>query len=499
MPLAWLVSRARYTIPLFAFSLGCGGGCSSETKASSAATGAGGSTANSTEANGSTTGNGFATGAGGAGGAPCENLECQQVKCDPGVTTTVTGTVYDPGGTLPLYDVVVYVPNATVEPVPDGLTCDQCGAQLSGSPLVSTITDTKGHFTLENVPVGNDIPIVLQVGKWRRQITIPTVAQCVENPLTDVDKTRLPKSSAEGNLPKIALTTGSSDPLFCLLKRIGIDDSEFGIQGSAARIQFYQGANGSNKFDDGFGASPGANFTQATETLWENGWQDYDIVMLSCEGSEIPEAKDGHRVGLRDYLNLGGRAFATHYHYNWMQGDAPDDLKSIATFSPNQNAFDGPVDIDTGFPKGMALADWLEFVDGSSPHGQFSVVDGRRHTQTTSADARIWVRRTPDPIYFSFNAPIGLPDDQQCGRMVFSDIHVSAGAGDPNGSFPSTCSNNPLSEQEKALIFMLFDLSSCIIPDDKPPCPPGLESCTGAGDPTCNGTCIDQCCHVVPQ
>lgn len=142
-------------------------------------------------------------------------------------------------------------------------------------------------------------------------------------------------------------------------------------------------------------------------------------------------------------------------------------------FSSSQNAFAGLVDIDTTFPKGEALADWLDFVDGSSPWSQFNVVDGRRHTQTLDTNiAQTWVTRENDVVYFSFNAPVGAPEEDQCGRMVFSDIHVSVNAGDSNGSFPGACNDNPLSEQEKALIFMLFDLSACIRPDDDPPAPP---------------------------
>jgi len=439
----------------------------------------------------------------GSGGSPpvCDNLECQQVDCaDSAVTTTVTGTIYDPSGTLPIYNVVVYVPNAPVAPIADGLTCDQCDAELSGEPLVSAITDTEGRFTLEDVPVGADIPLVIQIGKWQRIITIPSVAECVENPLTDIDQTRLPKSSAEGHLPRIALTTGSADPLFCLLRRLGIDDSEYGIAGSAARIHFYRGANGADQFDAAFGASPGATLPDGPTTLWNTGWQDYDIVMMSCEGSEIPTPKNGHRSTLRDYLDLGGRVFATHYHYNWFQGDAPADLQSVASFSSNQNAFDGLVDIDTTFPKGLALADWLMFVDGSSPYSQFDVVDGRRHaTSVAMALAQIWVRHMLGTVYFSFNAPIGALPEEQCGRMVFSDIHVSVGAGSPDGDFPSTCNNNPLTEQEKVLLFMLFDLSSCLIPDDDPPCPPGQSPCGEADDPPCGGVCEDGCCEEVPQ
>jgi hypothetical protein len=489
---SWTVLIGGFVVGLLA-PAGCEG-TSSDTEGAAAA-----AAATSTGGQGGT----FDPGEDGGGAAPqCLNLQCQQVVCDGGGTTTVSGTVYDPSGTLPLYNIGVYVPNAPLDPVPDTLSCDKCDATFSGSPLVSAITDTEGKFTLENVPVGADIPLVIQVGKWRRQITIPAVDGCVDNPLTDPQVTRLPKSMAEGNLPRIALTTGEADPLFCLLRRLGIDDNEYGIAGSEARIHFFQGANGAAEFDSGFGASPGATLPSAETTLWNTDWANYDIVLLSCEGAELPGPKDGHRVALRDYIDVGGRVFATHYHYNWFQGDAPADLSHIATFTSEMNQFDNElVDIDQTFPKGVALADWMTFVDGSSPHTQFIVFDGRRHTLTVDeTHARIWVRYLDNTEYFSFNAPIETPEADQCGRMVFSDIHVSAGAGDPQANaFPSACTNDPLTEQEKALIFMFFDLSACIIPDDHPVCPPGQANCGGTNDPVCPGTCVNGCCTEIPQ
>ena len=424
---------------------------------------------------------------GGDGGTkPCTNLCLSQKTCSGGGTTSLSGKVYDPAGKVPLYNVIVYVPNAPVAPIASGASCDRCG-NVSGDPLVSAITDTAGHFQLANVPVGVDFPLVIQVGKWRRQLTIKSVPECADTPLA-ADQTRLPKNHTEGDIPLMALTTGGADALECFLRKVGLEDGEFSVGGGSGRVHFYagspQGNQTTSKFD---GAHGGASFGPA-QAFWSdaNNLATYDIVLLSCEGKTFPETKPQAALdALYDYTSKGGRVFASHWHRYWF--DPQDDnngamlgttkFGNLGTWNDDVT-FPDPIDatVDTSFPKGKAMQDWLGNVGaltGSSLH----IEGSKKNLESVNAtNAQQWITYgAPTAVeYMSFNVPTGVPDDQKCGRAVYSDLHVSAGVGDnPGPAWPGGCMTTELSPQEKALEFMLFDLSSCIQSDQAPPAPPG--------------------------
>ncbi len=135
------------------------------------------------------------------------------------------------------------------------------------------------------------------------------------------------------------------------------------------------------------------------------------------------------------------------------------------------------------FPKGQAMSDWLVNVGASTTPGQLTIQQARDNVSAvTPMMATAWItlqnsnaKVTPDTVEFlSYNAPLNVPDDKVCGRAVFNYLHVSAGAtGDkPGMPFPASCQQSDLSDQEKALEFMLFDLSSCVRNDNTPPQPP---------------------------
>jgi len=411
-------------------------------------------------------------GAGVGAGPTCVDGQCQ-MSCPGGGTTTLSGKVFAPNGTLPLYNAFVYVPSVAVDPFPAGVTCDRCNGQVSGNPIVQTLTGPDGAFTLTNVPVGPKVPLVVQLGKWRRQVTL-NVPACTSTPVT-ADNARLPKNHGEGEIPQMAIATGSADPFECLLLKIGLDPSEITAPTTAnsGRVHFFLGtaAHGTNLSP----AAPSAN------DLYSNlaNLLKYDIVILPCEGA--PVDKGAAAATFVQYLNMGGRLFATHYSYDWLSyTNSPFNVIGKWNLDQAYPSDPYPGTIDTSFPKGMAFSSWMHNVD-PTVNGSFTIVDPRNDLDSVDPKyAQRWISHAGDNkvVHTTFNTPLDAPKDDMgeplyCGRVVFSDFHVSASEVNTpffgDAIFPKDCISGPLTAQEKALTFMLFDLSSCVQPDTQSP------------------------------
>jgi hypothetical protein len=413
-------------------------------------------------------------------------------SCPSGGETALSGTVYDPAGKNPLYGIVVYVPSEPPAAMSTGASCYSCNSLYTGNPIAYAVTDSAGKFTIHGVPDGANIPLVVQVGKWRMQYTLPNVKACqTSDPGALLNaKLTLPPNHKVGDIPSIAIATGGADSLECLLHRVGVDEAEYGPGPSGAgRIHIFYGDGGSN-------TSPAA--PNAWSSLWDKQ-QDlmaYDITLLTCEGHET--TSDGRSAALTpamqqalyDYAQNGGRVFASHYHYAWFDS-GPFGMQNLAMWQTGGQHYDVDPNaliltaLPSGepFPRGVAMQQWLTNVNALTS-GELHIVQARHNALVTAANTASlpWIvtdtsANPPSQTeYFSFDTPFGVAPAEQCGRVVYSDLHVGAASGDyggytdnipSNAVVPTGCGNGDLSPQEKALEFMLFDLSGCITPPDQ--------------------------------
>src|SRR4029079_19680236 len=127
-------------------------------------------------------------------------------------------------------------------------------------------------------PAGRGIPLVVELGSWRYETTID-VQPCVDNPLP-LAPARLPRKQSERIIALTAIATGNVDALECILRKMGIDDSEFTNPSGPGRIHFYR----SNGAAIDTTTPPQADLTGGTSGV--GSWNRYDQILFPCEGMQ---------------------------------------------------------------------------------------------------------------------------------------------------------------------------------------------------------------------
>jgi hypothetical protein len=397
----------------------------------------------------------------------CTHLCLQQETCPDSGTTSISGTVYAPNGVDPLPNVLVYVPNGTVQSFTSGVACGTCDSQITGTPLVQQTTSYDGTFTIDNMPGGSNIPLVIQIGRWRRQVTIPTVTACTNTALPS-SLTHLPQAASTGNdIPLIAIVTGNEDGLECLFRKIGLEDSTFSDPDGTGRVRLFTGAGGA-------GAAYSAS-TPAETSLWgtQAGLDAYDAVFFACQGAEYRQSAMTQQR-LINYANTGGRVLATHYSYVWLFNDAPFsgtadwavDTNELNVFANDpQTAY-----INQSFAGGRLLAEWLQVIGASTIPGQVELGGLRDDFTGVVSPSNLWLNvddatngSVPGlgnvPMLYDFQTPIG--STSQCGHVMFNDFHVEESAGNMGLTFPNECSSTVMTPAEKLMEAMIFNLTAC--------------------------------------
>jgi hypothetical protein len=405
---------------------------------------------------------------------PCTGLCPAQYVCDGG-SATLTGTViagtiaaYLPTGVAngdPVPNVLVYIPNRTAAPYVDPFTtrasetqaqqCSTCGADVSGNPLVETNTSFDGTFTLKNVPVGTTIPVVIQLGRWRRVFTVSTA--CGSNTVNAAGMPagflRMPRTQAEGDIPLTAISTGDVDAMECVLLKMGIDSSEFTLNTTTTpkngRVHIYQG-NGAVA-NTALGTTPGETTLMGTTTA--NGtYNNYDQVILPCWGVDPTTNNSSNAKSTSELANLvtygsnGGHFFATHYSYAWLYNNNP--FSTTAAFNVNHNT---SINSMTGIVSQTAppttpvtnpgvFVEWLNYIKalsnsatGTPPNPADVTIANARHDVNSVVTPSVdWIDGT-DPgdnsamlLHYTFDTPVN--QSAQCGHAIFSDFHVTNSA-----------------------------------------------------------------------
>jgi len=135
--------------------------------------------------------------------------------------TSLAGKVFAPNGTDPLPNVYVYAASK-VNPFPPGNYCNQCNMPLDvWYTHVQSAVDGTFSLDLSSVPFGPDVTFVVNVGRFRKVTKVPVM--CGAN-MTPKAASTLPGKSADGDIPKIAVSTGNVDHLDQILTALGITE-----------------------------------------------------------------------------------------------------------------------------------------------------------------------------------------------------------------------------------------------------------------------------------
>lgn len=340
-----------------------------------------------------------------------------------GKTAEVEGVTYAPNGKLKLSGVLVYWTRTEPDAIPDGVYCDTCVELPEGT---SAISGADGKFSLK-VPAEDDgVYLVAQKGQFRRVRKIN-----VAEDASDLDKelTTLPgrtNTSKGDTIPKIALLDepeGSSlDPIQVALEGLGIEEWD-SFNSDHDRVQ--------------------------------NDLSSYHIAMFPCGAdglSGTPKPADVDAI--RAFVAAGGKIYASDYNLGYASKSFPEFFAS----QPSHHPEDEP----SGSFSDDGLSSWLDAI-GDNPsnatfQGVWSQFNGLQSAMgptpendgsSISLEPKVWAQ-VSDSGFGSGEASISFP--YGCGRGMASIFHVHGG------------DSSNLLQQEKALLYMLLEVSACVTP-----------------------------------
>jgi hypothetical protein len=393
--------------------------------------------------------------------------------------TTVVGTVFAPNGQDPVPNATVYVPTGAPSAFPAGVSCDLCG--VPSGAVTSTTTRFDGGFTLPHVPPGENVKVVIELGRFRRVVTM-SVTACQPN-LAPHDPgsfgVRLPGKdgdlSVDDRVPKIAVATGDYDQIECVLKRMGIE-----------QIDLYD-----DRYQGTLPATQGKFFDLLNDRA---KLEAYNLVVVNCTYSDFePKLTPAVLANLEHYVGAGGRLYATDWAYDFI-GQVPAfapylcyvpggvDGSSPPTSCPGAPQPMGTAHSNTPWstaatPRDPTLTSWLGVFPSTLVNGQVAVAynfvvidrvgDPQMYPTTvwldgdaTDPNALPQLSKGTRPMTVTF-------DYKQCGRVHYSTYNTEPNAIPADTAqfrYPGCDGRTAFNPQERLLEYLIFETAQCVGP-----------------------------------
>lgn len=349
------------------------------------------------------------------------------ITSEPG-KTTLRGVTYAPNGTLPLAGVLVYETDVVPAPIPEHVYCDSCRVLPEGT---FTVSGPDGSFELKGHAGARYL--VTEKGQFRRVRRIEVGPDGTEQTV-DATTTTLPGRTAAGSngegdtIPRIALMdelSGDKDAIHLVLRALGIQEWE--------------------------------NFQSDRSKVTAENLQNFHIALFPCDDRAQNAPKSAQIQAVRGFVQAGGKAYAS----DWSHAYVDEAFKEFFKYPNRVWGADVGAQSPTGRFDDDGLKAWLSAVSpGEDPnatqlHGVWSTYTGMKDATVPDATG---ANHTVSPYKFaSITDNSGLYSSREaatsmefgCGRALLSTFHVHGGTGN-------------LLMQEKALLYMLLDVSTCI-------------------------------------
>lgn len=373
---------------------------------------------------------------------------------EPTCETTIRGQVLFPNGIEPVpgASIILLARGGDLGPSP---ACGSCTTLPGDATWVSS--GSTGAFAIRTSG-GRPMDLIIDKAGFRRRVELPTLA-CNTEIVLSPEQARLPRTSTEGQLPRIGVMMGAFDRMQYVLGKMGLAElGQGGVNESTAQFTLLREQE-----------------TRALLTT-DGALSQYDLLFANC-GSYVESGDDNVlrdpavRARLRQYVEQGGHLYVTDEAYDFVEQVFPEYIEfehpglSMADSQIPEDEDAAEVGAELDFVQSDVLdtdlRDWMQGLGTTDEHGRFSITGLAlgwttiRSTSTT-LHTRQWVQ---GPVSWKRNGtlhsdvrPLAVSFAVGCGRVLYTSYHTAF----------ARPTNNVMTPQEQVLAYLALEVGMCV-------------------------------------